>query len=73
MQTRPFTFFQVSVFGKSMWEYREERGQFYLHQFLPGQPDLNYRSQNIVEEIKDVFRDQYCKTFLGVTNSAAAK
>ena len=56
-----------------MWEYREERGQFYLHQFLPGQPDLNYRSQNIVEEIKDVFRDQYCKTFLGVTNSAAAK
>jgi hypothetical protein len=29
---------QVSVFGKSMWEFREERGQFYLHQFLPGQP-----------------------------------
>ena len=39
-----------------MWEYREERGQFYLHQFLPGQPDLNYRNPKILEEIKDVFR-----------------
>lgn len=46
----------VSVFRYSAWEYREERGQFYLHQFVVGQPDLNYRNPLVLEEMKDVFR-----------------
>lgn len=46
----------VSVFRNSAWEYREERGQFYLHQFVVGQPDLNYRNTYVVDEMKDVLR-----------------
>ncbi|KAI8429208.1 hypothetical protein MSG28_007739 [Choristoneura fumiferana] len=34
---------RISIFRKSAWEYNEERQQFYLHQFVIGQPDLNYR------------------------------
>jgi glycosidase len=46
----------VSVFRYSAWEYNEIRGQFYLHQFVPGQPDLNYRNPKVMEEMLDVFR-----------------
>ena len=46
----------MSVFRFSAWEYREERGQFYLHQFVKGQPDLNYRNPKVMEEMLDVFR-----------------
>ncbi|XP_049703012.2 maltase A1 [Helicoverpa armigera] len=46
----------VSVFRKSAWEYNSVRGQYYLHQFVIGQPDLNYRSAKVREEMKDVLR-----------------
>lgn len=46
----------VSVFRKSAWEYREEVGKYYLHQFVIGQPDLNYRNPDVVEEMKNVVR-----------------
>ncbi|KDR16663.1 Alpha-glucosidase [Zootermopsis nevadensis] len=31
-----------SVFGGPAWIWREERDQYYLHQFDPKHPDLNY-------------------------------
>ena len=34
----------VSWFGGSAWEWEPVRGQFYLHTFLPEQPDVNWRS-----------------------------
>ncbi|KAL4712977.1 hypothetical protein ACJJTC_012047 [Scirpophaga incertulas] len=46
----------VSVFRKSAWEYRKEVGKYYLHQFVIGQPDLNYRNPDVVEEMKNVIR-----------------
>nr|BBD49475.1 maltase2 [Trilocha varians] len=46
----------VSVFRKSAWEYREEVGKYYLHQFVIGQPDLDYRNPDVVEEMKNVVR-----------------
>ncbi|KPJ07576.1 Maltase 2 [Papilio machaon] len=45
-----------SQFRGSAWEYREEVGKYYLHQFVVGQPDLNYRNPDVVEEIKNVIR-----------------
>lgn len=49
-------YLQVSVFRKSAWEYREEVGNYYLHQFVIGQPDLNFRNPDVVEEMKNVIR-----------------
>ncbi|XP_050342831.1 maltase A1-like isoform X2 [Nymphalis io] len=46
----------VSNFRKSAWEFNKVRGQYYLHQFVIGQPDLNYRSDIVQEEMKNVLR-----------------
>lgn len=43
---------QLSVFGGSAWEWREERRQYYLHSFVIQQADLNYNSPFLVEEMK---------------------
>ena len=40
----------------SAWTYREERGQFYLHQYLNEQPDLNYRSPAVFDEMINVLK-----------------
>jgi len=44
--------FQQSLFSNSAWTWNEKRGQYYLHQFDPKQPDLNYRKGELVEEMK---------------------
>ncbi|XP_043269084.1 alpha-glucosidase-like [Venturia canescens] len=43
----------LSRFGKSAWEWNAQRGQYYLHQFVIGQPDLNYRSKALDLEMKN--------------------
>ncbi|XP_049857638.1 uncharacterized protein LOC126340110 [Schistocerca gregaria] len=40
----------------SAWEWIETRQQYYLHQFLHKQPDLNYRNPVVLEEMKNVLR-----------------
>lgn len=34
----------MSLFGGSAWEYIPERDQYYLHLFVPEQPDLNWEN-----------------------------
>lgn len=46
----------ISVFRGSAWEWSDERQEFYLHQFLKEQPDLNYRNPAVVEDMKEVLR-----------------
>ena len=36
-----------SIVGGSAWEWDEESKEFYLHQFLPCQPDLNWRNPEV--------------------------
>lgn len=36
-----------ALIGGSVWEWCEERNQFYLHQFLSCQPDLNWRNLDV--------------------------
>ncbi|PSN54048.1 Maltase A1 [Blattella germanica] len=43
-------------FGGGAWTWRDERQQYYLHQFDPKQPDLNYSNPAVVEEMKNVLR-----------------
>ncbi|XP_059622908.1 maltase A3-like [Phlebotomus argentipes] len=45
-----------SVIRGSAWTYHETRGEFYLHQFHPQQPDLNYRNPKVVQEMKKVLK-----------------
>lgn len=42
----------LSVFRKSAWQWNEKRGEFYFHQFLVKQPDLNYRNPKVVDIMK---------------------
>ncbi|XP_051160970.1 maltase 2-like [Leptopilina boulardi] len=44
----------LSTFKGSAWEWNAQRGQYYLHQFAIGQPDLNYRSSYLNQAMKDV-------------------
>ncbi|XP_053692702.1 probable maltase [Sabethes cyaneus] len=46
----------ISEFRGSAWEWNDIRKEFYLHQFLKQQPDLNYRNPALVEEMKNVLR-----------------
>lgn len=44
----------LSAFGNSSWEWSDKRNQYYLHQFVAGQPDLNYHSAALQNEMKNV-------------------
>ena len=46
----------VSVFGGSAWTFDDQRGQYYLHNFLKEQPDLNFHNPDVQNEILDIAR-----------------
>lgn len=41
----------ISVFGGSSWQWHTTRKQYYLHNFLKSQPDLNFHSKSLQEEL----------------------
>lgn len=43
-----------SYFSGSAWQFDETTGQYYLHQFVPGQPDLNWDNPVVRKEIFDM-------------------
>ncbi len=44
----------TGFFGGDCWEYDEKRGEYYLHLFAKGQPDLNYYNPKVLEEVKNI-------------------
>ncbi len=46
----------VGYFGGPAWTYDEASGQYYLHLFLPEQPDLNWRNPSVIEEFDRILR-----------------
>lgn len=41
----------LSVFGGSAWAWDSRRKQYYLHNFLTSQPDLNFHNDKVVEQV----------------------
>ena len=46
----------LSVFGGSAWEWNSSRKQYYLHNFLTSQPDLNFHNPDVQDAMLDVLR-----------------
>jgi alpha-glucosidase len=47
----------LSVFGgESAWELHEPTGQYYLHNFLKHQPDLNWWNDDVRNEFDDILK-----------------
>lgn len=45
-----------SHFGGPAWEFDPQRGQYYLHNFLASQPDLNFHAPQVVDAILETCR-----------------
>ncbi|WP_411891643.1 alpha-glucosidase [Yoonia sp. SDW83-1] len=48
-----------SHFGGPAWEFDPQRGQYYLHNFLAAQPDLNFHNPEVIDAILET-----CKFWL---------
>ena len=46
----------LSVFGGPAWEWDTTRRQYYLHNFLPSQPALNFHNKAVQDELLDAIR-----------------
>lgn len=42
------------IFGGSVWEWCEERGQYYMHTFATQQPDLNWENPEVRKALYDI-------------------
>lgn len=46
----------LATFGGSAWTWEEQRQQYYLHNFLTSQPDLNWYNPEVIQVILEVAR-----------------
>ncbi len=46
----------LSVFGGGAWQWDARRKQYYLHNFLPSQPDFNYHNPDVQDWALSVLR-----------------
>ena len=46
----------LSVFGGSAWQWEPRRCQYYLHNFLKSQPDLNFYNEAVQAQLIDTVR-----------------
>ena len=44
----------LSIFGGSAWQWDTRREQYYLHNFLVSQPDLNFHNMDVQDSLLDV-------------------
>ena len=55
----------LSNFGGSAWTLHEPTGQYYLHNFLPSQPDLNWWNEEVRTAFDDVLRFWFARGVAG--------
>ncbi len=46
----------ISVFGGQSWQWEPRRRQYYMHNFLRQQPDLNYHNPDVRQAVLEVCR-----------------
>lgn len=46
----------LSIFGGSAWEWDTSRCQYYLHNFLRSQPDLNFHNREVQDQLLEEVR-----------------
>ena len=46
----------LSFFGGRAWTWEPRRQQYYLHNFLPSQPNLNHANPNVIEAFRQIAR-----------------
>ncbi len=46
----------LSIFGGSAWQWDSRREQYYLHNFLRSQPDLNFHNADVQDAVLDAAR-----------------
>lgn len=46
----------LSLFGGSAWQWDTRRGQYYQHNFLASQPDLNFHNPEVQDAVLDTAR-----------------
>ena len=46
----------LSMFGGPAWTFDEQTGQYYMHQFVSQQPELNYRHPEVMPAMLDCMR-----------------
>ncbi len=46
----------LSIFGGSAWNWDAQRCQYYMHNFLASQPDLNFHNPDVQDALLDVAR-----------------
>ncbi len=59
--------------GESAWRWDEATGQYYLHLFLPQQPDLNWRNPEVRDAMLDVLRFWFDRGVDGVRVDVSSK
>ena len=55
----------LSFFGGPAWTWDEATGQFYLHQFLPEQPDLNWWNEEVRQAFDEILRFWFARGVAG--------
>jgi alpha-glucosidase len=51
--------------GAPAWTLDDSSGQYYLHNFLPGQPDLNWWDPRVHEEFREIIRFWFTRGVAG--------
>lgn len=55
----------LSNFGGSAWTWHEPTGEYYLAQFLPTQPDLNWWNADVRDRFDDILRFWFARGVAG--------
>ncbi len=56
----------VSHFGGPAWTFHEATGQYYMHLFLPEQPDLNWTEPRVHQAFRDILSTWFSRGVDGV-------